>query len=69
MVAASYNSYYPDFSLNRFTAAIYAWQYLKLVPLVADENDKFSQEALDAGLDGHDHRYDSPDQLKAMCRG
>lgn len=68
-MAASYNSYYPDLSLNRYKPAIYGWQYIKMVPGVADEKDKFSQEALNAGLDGHEHQNDTPARLKAMCHG
>jgi hypothetical protein len=69
LTAASFNNYYPDGSLNGYKAAIYLYQYLKLIPFVADGNDQFSQEALDAGLSGHDHQYDTPDQLKDACGG
>jgi hypothetical protein len=40
---------------------------LKFIPGFADKNDGFSQEALDAGLNGHEHRYDTPAQLKTLC--
>jgi len=69
LTAASYDTYYPGGSLNGYKASIYSWQYLKLVPFIADPRDGFSREALNAGLDGHEHRFDTPEQLKELCGG
>jgi hypothetical protein len=68
LTAASFNTYYPGGNFNSYKVSIYAWQYLKLIPGVADPRDDFSQEALDAGLDGHEHLHDSPEQLRELCR-
>jgi hypothetical protein len=44
---------------------IYLHQYKKIVPIGG--TTPFSQEALDAGLDGLEHIYNTPEQLKSWC--
>jgi hypothetical protein len=46
-------------------AQVYAWQYQKLLPF--GNTTPFSQDALDAGLNGLDHYGDTTSQLKAWC--
>ena len=49
------------------TLQIYLHQYRKAFPFSG--STPFSQEALDAGLDGQAHNGDTPEQLKAWCDG
>lgn len=46
---------------------IYLHQYKKLLPF--SRTTPFSQEALDAGLDGQAHNGDTPEELEAWCNG
>lgn len=48
-----------------YEAQIYTWQYHKLI--TSSGTTPFSQNALDAGLDGLKHLGDSPEQLKKWC--
>jgi RHS repeat-associated protein len=49
------------------TVEIYLWAYHKYIAL--DPTTPFSQEALDAGLEGMDHFNQSPYDLKKWCDG
>jgi hypothetical protein len=44
---------------------IYLWQYFKYLP---GSKESYSQDALNAGLDGHRHATSSADDLKKWCK-
>jgi hypothetical protein len=61
LTAAAFSRWYDP---QAYTINIYLWQYLKYLPW----GEPYSQDALNAGLDGHAHANQSKDQLKKWCQ-
>jgi len=57
LTAAAYDRWYDP---QGYVMNIYLWQYLKYVP----GGESYSQDALNAGLDGHKHGNSNPDDMK-----
>jgi hypothetical protein len=62
LTEVAYNSWSDP---QHYTSLIYLWQYAKYLN---PWGEPFSQDALDAGLDGHKHAsHNSKDDLKKWC--
>jgi RHS repeat-associated protein len=62
LTAAAWNHWYDP---QHYTMNYYLWQSFKHLP---GAKEPYSQDALEAGLDGHQHASDSKDQLKQWCK-
>jgi len=62
-LTAASGDFYAPFA---WSAQVYIHQYIKYVP-IGGGTTPFSQDALDAGLDGTDHYGETPSDLKAWC--
>lgn len=65
IAASNPNPYTNGVAFTGFTPAIVAYQFSKY--FYHEAGDGYSQEALNAGLDGAEHQSDTPGQLKDMC--
>jgi hypothetical protein len=65
LAAAAFNHwYYPQ----SYWLAVHVYQGIKrIVPGYWDPRGQYSPEALDAGLDGHEHQNDTSSDLKEAC--
>ena len=62
LTAAAWNRWYDP---QHYTMNYYLWQYLKYLP---GAKESYSQDALVASLDGHQHADQSKEALKQWCK-